>query len=348
MVEIFLLSVLLIVIFSMPFSYKKAEENLEVFLFLCGLAAVTVSMQWSKELVYEALHEPLRISLAVLVVGLLFKKFHVVVRHVVHKTVDIVGLRITLFLIVFVLGSFSSVITAIVAALILCELAAELCLNEEQRLKLIIYTCFAISVGSVITPIGEPLGTIVIAKLAGEPHNADTFFVVELLWPYLLSAILFLSYLAYNIVGKETDRSCPRVEAFHSLKDIVVRTLKVYIFVVALVLIGKGLMPLAYKTIFYLPPQVLYWVNILSATLDNATLAAIEIVPEMNRKTLTYMLVSLVLGGGILIQGNIANILCASKFKIKSSEWAKLGVPLGILLFGAYFIILFLVFRRVA
>lgn len=120
---------------------------------------------------------------------------------------------------------------------------------------------------------------------------------------------------------------------------------KVYIFVVALVLLGEGLQPLAYKTIYHLRPAMLYWVNIVSAALDNATLAAIEIVPDMTERTLKFPLVSLILAGGMLIPGNIPNIICASKLKIKSKEWAKIGVPPGLTLMSLYFAALIIFVR---
>jgi predicted cation transporter len=85
---------------------------------------------------------------------------------------------------------------------------------------------------------------------------------------------------------------------------------------------------------------VLYWINLISAVLDNATLAAIEIVPEMTTKTLIYLLISLMLCGGMLIPGNIPNIISSSKLKIKSTEWAKTAIPIGLALMALYFVVL--------
>ncbi len=76
----------------------------------------------------------------------------------------------------------------------------------------------------------------------------------------------------------------------------------------------------------------------LSAVLDNATMAAIEIVPEMTVETLKYLIVGLIISGGIMIPGNIPNIICASKLKITSKEWVKTGVPLGMGMLVFYFL----------
>ena len=78
----------------------------------------------------------------------------------------------------------------------------------------------------------------------------------------------------------------------------------------------------------------------LSAVLDNATLAAIEITPAIDDRTLTFLLMSLVVSGGMLIPGNIPNIICASKLGIKSKEWVKAAFGLGLVLLVAYFVLL--------
>ncbi|WP_424245281.1 putative cation transporter [Elusimicrobium posterum] len=339
MVDI-LLVILILLVFVLPLTISKVEENLEPFLLVCGIAAVTITSTWSKDLVIHAFEEPLHISAAVLVVGIIFKRYHLVIHKVVDKAVDTIGMRWTLFSVVIVLGFTSSIITAIVAALILSEVATVLCIRREDRIKLVVYSCFAISVGAILTPIGEPLATIILSKLSGAPHFADTSFVFRLLWPYIFSIILIMAVLAYRIVGKETVTACERAVAFHSFKDIILRTLKVYVFVMGLIFLGDGLKPLAYKTIYKLSDSVLYWVNIVSISLDNATLAAVEIVPEMSEATLEYLLVSLIIGGGMLIPANIPNIISASKLEIKSKEWAKIGMPLGLILMVIYFVFL--------
>jgi predicted cation transporter len=43
----------------------------------------------------------------------------------------------------------------------------------------------------------------------------------------------------------------------------------------------------------------------------------------------------------MLIPGNIPNIIAASKLRISSRSWTVIGLPLGLLLMGAYYCILF-------
>ena len=345
-VQTTLLSLLIAVVLFLPLTVHKVEETLEAFLFLCGAFAVTVSKVWSGHLVLTALEDPIKITLAVLVAGLLFRKFNKNIQKLTQKAVKVLGLRWTLFLIVFILGITSSLITAIIAALILSEVAVMLPLERKGRVKLVVYACFSIGMGAVLTSIGEPLGTVVLSKLSGEPHNADFFFLIDHLGWFVLGGIVFMSGLASAIREKTiqkapgpkpADASAPDE---HSIKSIVIRAAKVYLFVMALVFLGDGLKPLAMQTISHLSASWLYWINTLSAVLDNATLAAIEVTPDISTRTLTFLLMSLIVSGGMLIPGNIPNIICASKLGIKSKEWAKAAVGLGAAVMIAYFIIL--------
>jgi predicted cation transporter len=74
--------------------------------------------------------------------------------------------------------------------------------------------------------------------------------------------------------------------------------------------------------------------------LDNATLAAAEISPAMTDRQITFILMGLLVSGGMLIPGNIPNIITSAKLGIKSSEWAKAALPFGGALMLAYFIMM--------
>jgi predicted cation transporter len=49
----------------------------------------------------------------------------------------------------------------------------------------------------------------------------------------------------------------------------------------------------------------------------------------------------LIIAGGMLIPGNIPNIISASKLRIGSKEWAKIGVPFGLVVMVIFYLILF-------
>ncbi len=342
--QISLLCLLIMLVLFLPLTVHKVEENLEAFLFVCGASAVTVTKMWNWELVKTALEDPIKITAAVLVAGLLFKQFHRTLQKATKKTVKLIGLRAAMGLMVLALGLTSSVITAIIAALILSEVVMMLPIDRKGRVHLVVYSCFAIGMGAVLTSIGEPLGTIVLSKLKGAPHYADFWFLLKHLGWYVLAGNLLLAMLASRITCKElkcepgADEKSSAEE--HTLKSILMRAAKVYLFVMALVLLGDGLKPLAEQTISHLSETALYFINTLSAVLDNATLAAIEITPDISIRSLTFLLMSLIVSGGMLIPGNIPNIICASKLKITSKEWAKSAVGLGAVLMVGYFIAL--------
>ena len=55
-------------------------------------------------------------------------------------------------------------------------------LDRTTRLRAAIYACYAIGLGAALTPLGEPLSTIVTARLQGAPHNAAFFWLAKLLF----------------------------------------------------------------------------------------------------------------------------------------------------------------------
>jgi predicted cation transporter len=116
----------------------------------------------------------------------------------------------------------------------------------------------------------------------------------------------------------------------------------VYIFIAALVLLGEGFKPLILNYVIYIPSEALYWVNTVSAVLDNATLAAAEISPLLSELQIKAVLISLLVSGGMLIPGNIPNIIAAGKLRITSREWAGFGIIFGIPALLIYFAIIFL------
>ena len=333
-----LLTIIVLSALFLPFLWHKAEEQLEIFLFCLGVLSATASQVWSWPLIKHTFVHPIGISLAVLITGILFNYFKDQITFAIEKCAENFGLRKTIFGSVVLLSFLSSMITAIIAALILCEIVVCLRLGKKDSIKVIIMGCFGIGMGAVLSRIGEPLSVIVIDKLAGPPHYAGFFFLLKLLWPYIIPAIFFFAYKASQIQGVQ-NKTKLRLEK-ETPKVIFLRAGKIYLFIMALVLFGEGLSPLARATIQKLPPNILYWANALSAILDNATLAAAEIVPEMSTAQIEFLLIALIISGGFLIPGNIPNIICASKFKIKSSDWARGALPLGLGIMFIYFIIL--------
>ena len=335
------LFIILAVVLCVPFFAKKIEEELEIFLFVMGCMAVTVTSQWSVLLIKGALIEPVKITTAVFIAGFLFRKLQRPIAHHVNKIADAVGLKLFAFLVIIALGFFSSIMTAIIAALVLVEIISHLTLDRKHEVFFVVLTCFAIGLGAALTPIGEPLSTIVIAKLKGQPYQADFFFLFKHLWHYVIPGVVVFGIIGAIIIpDKRQKKHGLHEDKEENIKDISIRSIKVYFFVMALVFLGNGFRPIIDAFVVKIPHQGIYWLNMVSAVLDNATLAAAEISPSLGLLQIKSALLGLLIAGGMLIPGNIPNIIAAGKLKIKSSEWAKFGVPLGLLAMVVYFFLL--------
>ncbi len=344
------LAVILLLVLILPFKVRAVEENLELFFLTMGILSVTISRLWSRELVIDALREPvwlpntpvpIGIFQVVLVFGLVVYKYGRAIYGNLHKIVKKLGLKFFAFLMVIILGLVSSVISVIVTAVILSEIAAILPVDRLRKIEFVVIACFSVGLGAVLTPIGEPLATIAISKLKVPPYNADFFFLFRLLGIYVISCIIALGiYAGYRIKGNEKMDVEEIPEYTETLRTVVVRAIKVYVFVAALILLGTGLSPLATLVFERIPPEGLYWLNTISAVLDNATLVAVEIEPTLSLTQIKCALMSLLISGGMLIPGNIPNIVAAGRLGIRMKEWAKIGVPIGIVLLLVYFFIL--------
>jgi predicted cation transporter len=332
-----LLIILLLVLF-LPFSVKKVEHNLEIFLFVMGIAAATISGMMNPPLIEKALVDPIKITLAVLIAGLVCKWGQAWLEKSIFWLSRLLTPRIFFGLTVIVLGLASSIITAIIAAIVLVIVINVLPLDRKAEIRFTVLACFSIGLGAALTPIGEPLATITVSKL-----EADFFYLVELIGPEVIPAVVIFGILTWLLVRpKESFNSLESQQKTESYKEIVIRSGKIYLFVMGLTFLGHGFEPLINEYIIGLHPMLLYWINMISAILDNATLAAAEISPEMDSATIRAVLLGLIISGGMLIPGNIPNIIAAGKLNITSKEWAYFGVPVGLITMAVYFVILFI------
>jgi predicted cation transporter len=321
----------------LPLLVKKVEHNIEAFLFVMGCLAVAVTGTFSSQMLPTLVTEPLPITGAVLVFGLLFYFGRKWIERGVIFVAGHMPLPLFLFLTSFVLGLASSVITAVMAALLLVEIVAHIKLTRKGEVWFVVMACFAIGIGATLTPLGEPLATIVISKLHG-----DFFFLFRLVGWHVLALVTVVSLLASRAQCDQEATEHSDAKPERTAKESLLRAGKVYVFIMALILLGAGLAPLAMKYIAELPAGILFWANSVSAILDNATLAAAEVTPSMQSSQLIAALLGLLVSGGMLIPGNIPNIIAADHLKIRSSEWARIGVPVGFaLMLGTYLVVFY-------
>jgi predicted cation transporter len=357
-----LLFCIFIIVLVLPFRVKKIEENLEAFLFVCGIAALSVAsfailhgetFGWTPAIVMEALTAPIMITTVagipvgivqiVLIMGLIIYFGHRQIQAAIQTMVNRVPISAIVFLLIVILGIVSSVISAILAAIILVEITCALPLGRQQKIGVTVIACFSIGLGAALTPLGEPLSTIAISKLSGDPYHAGFLFLFELLGMYIIPGILALGILGVIFLQRQgagtEGLECKLIR--ESMREVVLRAGKVYLFIMALVFLGEGFKPLILEYIIQIPSEGLFWVNIISAVLDNATLAAAEIGPQLSIIQIKSALMGLLIAGGMLIPGNIPNIIAAGRMEITSKEWVRYGVPLGFALLLIYFAILF-------
>src|SRR6185503_18192848 len=188
-----------------PFVNRKIESNLEVFLFLMGILSATISGVWSAELIHEGFAAPINITLAVLGAGLLFHYLRQRIDSGMQAILKRLPLRGVISLGIIILGILSSVISAIIAALILVEFIAVLRLHRRAEIHLTIIACFAIGLGAALTPLGEPLSTIVVSKLSGEPHRATFFYLANLLGVFTIAMVVVCGILSIFLVHESKD-----------------------------------------------------------------------------------------------------------------------------------------------
>jgi predicted cation transporter len=354
--------VIFFIVLFLPFIYRPVEHNLEAFLFTMGFLAVSMNSIfldkskiiileggdahslppfWTGHLVWAALEDPLMITAAVLIAGMAFHYGRDYFKKYMEKAINKMQMGVFVFIIIVTLGMVASMITAIISALLLVEVITVLRLDRKTETELTIIACFSIGLGAALTPLGEPLSTIVIVTKLQE----DFWYLLVNIGKYVIPAVFAFGIIGYFYATRShvSRNTLSEDQVEEEQKEVFIRTGKVYLFVMALVLLGTGFAPLIEWYIIKLPPMALYWVNTSSAILDNATLAAAEITRSMSQEQINAALMSLLISGGMLIPGNIPNIISASKLHITSKEWATFGVPIGMVWLAIFFVILFVI-----
>jgi len=337
------LTIIFSVVLVGPFLNKWIESNLEIFLFVMGAVSATLSNAWTSEVIHEGFVAPINITLAVLVAGALFHYTRRFLDRGMRRVLITVPLPVIVCAGIVILGLLSSIVSAIIAALLLVELITVLPLHRHAEVNLTIIACFAIGLGAALTPLGEPLSTIVVSKLSGGPYHASFGYLARLLAPYVVPAVVALGIVGMFLVRQvkdDTEASLAAEEEEEKLSEVFTRAAKVYVFVMALIFLGAGFKPLIDAYLTKMSSQALFWVNMVSAVLDNATLAAAEIGPSLTEAQIKSALLGLLISGGMLIPGNIPNIIAAHALHIKSTEWARFGVPLGLIIMAGTAVLL--------
>ena len=150
------LFVIFLLVLALPFKVKIVEKNLEAFLFIMGSAAVTLTSKWGYELVKLAAEEPVMKGIvpAVLVAGLIFFYGKTPMNNAIRSLTKSVPMPLFVASVVFILGMASSLITAIIAALLLVEITNLMPMERKDKINLVIIVMLCHWSRSSANPLG--------------------------------------------------------------------------------------------------------------------------------------------------------------------------------------------------
>jgi predicted cation transporter len=324
------IAILVLLLFG-PLLFHWIERNLEAYFLALGVAATLLAGGFHAELARTALSEPIPITAAVVGFALLFRYTREPLDRAFARLRGRFPRPLLTAVSVFVLAAVSSVITVIVAALVLVEIIGLLRLDAESRAKVAVAGCFAVGMGAALTPLGEPLSTLA-AHVLGLPF----FGLFFLLGPYMVPGIAASAILAGWFSRGAYEPASSERHVRETVRQAFVQGIKVFAFIAGLILISDAFGPFASRYVGMLRKEVLFWANTVSAVLDNATLVALE-VHDMSLARAREAILSLLISGGLLIPGNIPNIIVAGLLRIRSGQWARIALPIGLVMLGIYF-----------
>ena len=320
-----------------PILSRAIGRNVELFFLVVGMLTACLMGQFGTALIWAALRQPLSFTLAVLVFGAGFRLVRDYLDRLFSSAVQVVDLRVACFCLTIILGFLAAFITPVVSALVFVEAISALRLERSTETAVTVFACFAIGLGAGLTPVRMPGFAVVLHAL-----HADFWYLARLLGPLVAVGVALTAtpVLFLRFASKELHATLV-IQPRDSWRVILLdRPGKVYAFIAGLVALSEGLRPVVDAYLPRLASGALFWLNTISAVVNNSTLAAVEIGPTLSVNQQRAALLGLLISGGMLVPGNIANIVAASRLRIGSSEWAKVGVPMGIAMLCAYFALL--------
>jgi predicted cation transporter len=324
---VILASLTILAVLLGPILVKPIERNVEFFFLLVGVLTACVMGQFNRALVWSAVSEPLSFTVAVLVFGAAFLLLRDFLDQLLRRLIQILHPRIICFCLAIILGLLAAFITPVVAALVFVEAISLLRCDRHAEIAATVFACFAIGFGAGLTPLGMPGIAVVLRSL-----HADFWYLAHLLGPFVVSGII-LAAAPILFLQFASGKPLVTTEAKDSWRMVLlIRPGKVYVFIAGLVALSDGLRPVVNAYIHRVPEGLLFWMNTISAVVNNSTLAAVEISPSLSMNQQRAAFLGLLIGGGMLVPGNIPNIVAASRLRITSREWAAHGLSTGMLL----------------
>ncbi len=328
-------TLIVLVVLLGPVFVGPIERNVELFFLLVGVLSACITGQFSLAVVWAALNEPLPFTLGVLIFGAAFRLLRDYLDQLFRRVIQVLDPRIICFCLAIMLGLLAAFITPVVSALVFVEAISLLRCERWVEIAATVFACFAIGFGAGLTPLGMPGIAVVLRSL-----HADFWYLARLLGPFIVVGValaavptLFLPFASGERVDAAEGKDPWRLV-------LLIRPGKVYVFIAGLVALSDGLRPVIDAYIHRLPNGLLFWMNTISAVVNNSTLAAVEIGPSLSMNQQRAAFLGLLISGGALVTGNIPNIVAASRLGITSREWARIGLGTGALLLILCFAVL--------
>ena len=328
-------TLVIVVVLLGPVFIEAIEQNLELFFLLVGVLTACIMGQFSAAIGWAALSEPLPFTLAVLFFGAIFRLLRDYFDQLLRRVIRLLDARILCFCLAILLGFLAAFITPVVSALVFVEAISLLHCDRGSEIAATVFACFAIGFGAGLTPLGMPGIAVVLRSL-----HADFWYLTHLLGAFIVVGVLLAAVPTLFLPFSSSKPLDAAVERDSWTLVLLIRPGKVYVFIVGLVALSDGLRPLVDAYIHRLPNGLLFWMNTISAVVNNSTLAAVEIGPSLTMNQQRAALLGLLVSGGALVTGNIPNIVAASRLGITSREWAKIGLGTGALFLMLCFVVL--------
>jgi predicted cation transporter len=304
-----------------PVLIESIERNVEVFFLLVGMLTACIMGQFNVAMVGDALSEPLAFTLSVLVFGTIFRLLRDYFDRLLRRVIVVLKPRMLCFCLAITLAFLAAFITPVVSALVFVEAISLLRCDRRSEIAATVFACFAIGFGAGLTPLGMPGIAVVLRSL-----HADFWYLARLLGVFVVIGIV-LAAVPTLFLPFTSSESLDAIEEEDSWRLVLlIRPGKVFVFIAGLVALSDGLRPSIDAYIHRLPSVLLFWINTISAVVNNSTLAVLEIGPSLNINKQRAALLGLLISGGALVPGNIPNIVAASRLGITSREWAKIGL----------------------
>lgn len=333
MVRLVLASLVIAAVLVGPLFVGIIERHVETFFLVIGVLTALMMGRFNEALVWGVMTEPIGFTAAVLVFGGVFRLMRSYLDAIFHRVIEAMDPRVLCFSLAIGLGFLAPFITPVVAALIFVEAISLMRCGRIAEVGATIFACFAIGIGAGLTPLGMPGFAVVLRSL-----HVDFWYLAHLLGPFIIVGVilaavpmLFLPYSSREPLDAVRDKDSWKLV-------LLIRPGRVYVFIAGLVALSDGLRPLVDAYIHRIPNGLLFWLNTVSAIVDNSTLAAVEIGPSLSRGQQRAALLGLLVSGGALITGAIPNIVAASRLGITSSEWARIGLGTAAILLVLTFV----------